>query len=127
MVSKPQLLVWLICDAVHIDPATGKHTLLGVFSNIRVRQFPAAHPRMVWFLTVTDVPVGEHILRIRFGPNMEDMKTLLEQPFKSQNPAHRINLINEIQNLTFSQPGEHSIIVEVGDEPVLATSLTISQ
>ena len=26
-----------MCDAVHIDPATGKHTILGVFSNIKGR------------------------------------------------------------------------------------------
>jgi hypothetical protein len=42
--SKPQLLAWLLCDAVHIDPGTGKHTILGVFSNIMAKRFPVVHP-----------------------------------------------------------------------------------
>ena len=50
MHSKPQLLAWLTCDGVHIDPATGKHTVLGVFSNIHSDQFPLIHPLMFWFL-----------------------------------------------------------------------------
>jgi hypothetical protein len=38
--SKPQLLAWLTCDGVHIDPSSGKHTILGIFSNIQARHFP---------------------------------------------------------------------------------------
>jgi hypothetical protein len=67
MNTKPQVLCWLMCDGVHIDPATGKHTLLGVFSAIRGRQFPLTHPFMIWFLTLSDVPAGKHKIRISLG------------------------------------------------------------
>ena len=30
------------------------------------------------------------------------------------------------RNLTFEQPGEYSILIEIDDEPLLATSLTVS-
>ena len=30
------------------------------------------------------------------------------------------------RNLAFEQPGEYSILVEIDDEPLLATSLTVS-
>ena len=30
------------------------------------------------------------------------------------------------RNFTFEQPGEYSILIEIGDEPLLATSLTVS-
>lgn len=126
MQSKPTTLVWLTCDGVHIDPATGKHTILGVFSNIRGRQFPLTHPHMVWFLTLTDVSEGEHVIRLSMGVDPTDMKQLIERPFKSPGPLQRINLINEVRNLTFAQPGDYGIIVEVDDEPVLATSLQVS-
>src|SRR5690606_23798218 len=69
--SKPQLLAWITCDGVHIDPGSGKHTLLGVFSNIKARRFPVVHPRMVWFITLTDLQVGKHVIRILFGHNIE--------------------------------------------------------
>jgi hypothetical protein len=126
MQSKPQVLVWITCDGVHIDPGTGKHTILGVFSNIRARQFPVVHPFMIWFLTISDVPPGQHKIRISMGPEPTALTPLIDRPFESQSPLQRINLINEIRNLSFPGPGDYSIVIEVDDEPLLATSITIS-
>jgi hypothetical protein len=125
--SKPQLLVWLLCDGVHIDPATGKHTILGVFSNIKARAFPVIHPFMVWFITLTDVSPGEHRIRISMGLDPTAMTELIHRPFQSQSPLHRINLINEMRNLRFEKPGDYSILIEIDDEPLLATNLTVSE
>jgi hypothetical protein len=125
--SKPQLLVWLMCDGVHIDPASGKHTILGVFSNIKARTFPVVHPFMVWFITLTDVAPGQHRIRISMGLDPTNPVELIYRPFESQSPLHRINLINEIRNLTFERPGDYSILIEVDDEPLLATNLTVSE
>jgi len=126
MQSKPQVLVWITCDGVHIDPGSGKHTLLGIFSNIRARQFPVVHPLMMWFLTISDVPAGQHRLRISMGLDPTNPAPLIEREFESQGPLTRINLINEIRNLSFAAPGEYSIMIEVDDEPLLATSITVS-
>ncbi|MES2696383.1 MAG: hypothetical protein V4773_23135 [Verrucomicrobiota bacterium] len=126
MHSKPQLLAWLTCDGVHVDPGTGKHTILGIFSNIQGRQFPVTHPFMIWFLTITDCSVGEHTLRISMSLNEEPVQKLLERPFKSHSPLHRINLINEIRNLTFPQGGDYNLLIEIDEEPILVTSLTVN-
>ena len=56
-----------------------------------------------------------------------DPKPLIERPFESQGPLARINLITEVRNLTFQQPGEYSILIEVDDEPLLATSLMVGE
>ena len=125
--SKPQLLAWLLCDAVHIDPGSGKHTILGVFSNIMAKHFPVVHPKMVWFMTLTDVSAGPHKMRISMGLDPTQPKPLIERTFESQGPLVRINLINEIHNLSFQTPGEYSILIEIDDEPLLATSLTVAQ
>lgn len=126
MQSKPQLLVWLTCDAVHIDPASGKHTILGVFSNIKARGFPVVHPHMVWFMTLTDVQPGMHRIKISLSIDPIRQVELIQREFESQSPLHRINLINELHNLRFDQPGDYSIQIEVDDEPILVTSLTVS-
>lgn len=126
MHSKPQLLAWLTCDGVHIDPGTGKHTILGVFSNIKAHRFPVAHPFMIWFLTISDCAPGEHRIRISMGLDPTNMQQLLDRPFESQGPLQRINLINEIRNLTFPGPGDYSIMIDVDDEPLLATSITVT-
>jgi hypothetical protein len=123
--SKPVLLAWLLCDGVHIDPGTGKHTILGVFSNIKALRFPVVHPHMVWFMTLTDVSAGNHTMKILMGLNPMDPKPLIERPFESQGPLTRINLINEIRNLSFPSPGEYAILIEIDDEPLLATSLAV--
>jgi hypothetical protein len=125
--SKPQLLAWLTCDGVHIDPGSGKHTILGVFSNIKAQRFPVTHPLMVWFLSITDVPSGQHRMRIAMGLDPTNPQPLIDRPFESQNPLHRINLINEIRNLSFPNPGEYSLLIEIDDEPLLATSLTVTE
>jgi hypothetical protein len=59
------------------------------------------------------------------GRDPTEMHRLIERNFDSPNPLQRINLINEIRNLTFPAPGEYSILIEVDDEPILATSLTV--
>jgi hypothetical protein len=125
--SKPQVLAWLTCDGVHIDPATGKHTILGVFSNIRGRQFPVVHPFMVWFLTLSDVPAGSHKIRIAMGLEPTNLTPLIERNFDSQGPLQRINLINEIRNLSFPQEGDYSLLIEIDDEPLLATNIIVSK
>ncbi|MEN9840490.1 MAG: hypothetical protein RL376_290 [Verrucomicrobiota bacterium] len=126
MNTKPQVLSWLLCDGVHIDPATGKHTILGVFSAIRGRQFPLTHPFMIWFLTLTNVAAGEHKIKISLGLSPESMSVLLDRAFQSQGPLQRINLINDVRNLAFPAPGDYAITIEVNDELLLATSLTVA-
>lgn len=126
MQSKPQLLAWLTCDGVHIDPGSGKHTILGIFSNIQARQFPVTHPFMVWFLTITDCAPGEHKMKISMGLGDAEVKQLIERPFASQSPLHRINLINEIRGLSFPKPGEYALLIEIDDEVLLATSMTVT-
>lgn len=126
MTTKPQLLTWLTCDAVHIDPATGKHTILGVFSNIQAHRFPVTHPMMIWFLTLTDCSVGKHRLRILLGLQPTQMQKIIEREFDSQGPLGRINIINEIRGFTFPVPGDYSLLIEVDDEPLLATNMTLT-
>lgn len=124
--SKPSLLVWITCDAVHLDPSSGKHTILGVFSNIKARTFPVVHPYMVWFLTLTDVQPGKHTIKMSMGLDPIRPSVLLNREFESASPLHRINLINELRNLQFEQAGDYSILIEVDDDPILATNLTVN-
>jgi hypothetical protein len=124
--SKPQLLAWLICDGVHIDPASGKHTILGVFSNIHTAEFPLIHPLMYWFLSISDCAAGDHQLRISMGLDPAPPQRLIERPFQSQGPLERLNLINEIRHLPFPAPGEYSLLVEIDDEPLLSTNIIIT-
>ncbi len=127
MTAHAQLLAWITCDGIHIDPMTGKHTLLGVFSSIRARQFPVVHPRMIWFLSITDVPEGRHRLTASIASPDQALKQLIDREFESQTPAQRINLINDIQNLRFEAPGNYIIDIEINERSLITTSLNVTE
>ena len=127
MSTKPQVLAWITCDSVYVDPATGKHTLLGIFSSLRAKEFPVVHPRMVWFLSFSDLTIGKHQLKMPIGLPMaeEEPRTIIDREFESPGPQHRINLINDIQRLKFDAPGNFSILIEIDGQVVLASSFPI--
>ena len=127
MSTKPQILAWITCDAVYVDPATGKHTLLGIFTNLKAKAFPVSHPRMVWFLSFSDLTTGKHQLKISIGLPMEDSRSIIEKEFKSESPAQRINLINDIQGLTFEKPGQYGIVIEIDEHVVLASTFPVTK
>lgn len=97
-----------------------------MYSGIRAAQFPFTCPYMVWFLSLTDCQPGQHKLKISMGQSPESLEQLLERPFDCQDPIQRINLINEVSNLSFPKPGEYTIQIEVDEELLLLTSILIS-
>ena len=50
----PMALALLFCDAIYLDPATGKRSLLGCFSAIASKEFPAAYPSLAIYAALTD-------------------------------------------------------------------------
>ncbi|HLS28450.1 MAG TPA: hypothetical protein VK041_07355 [Opitutales bacterium] len=82
---------------------------------------------MMWFLTLTELAAGKHQLRILFGYGIGEPKVVVAREFESKSPVQRINLINEIRNLRFEEPGDYSITIEIDDEPILVTNLPVSQ
>ncbi len=81
---------------------------------------------MIWFLTITDCSPGEHKLKVSMGMNPSDVTPLMERPFQVHDPLQRINLINEVSNLSFPKAGDYSIVIEIDDEPMLVTSIMLS-
>lgn len=92
--AKPQVLALVVCDAVHRDPTTGKHTLLGCFNALSCRGFPATHPGLALHAALTEgygrVPVearlvrtdGQEVLhRLRVEVVFEDPRAVAEVTF----------------------------------------------
>jgi len=61
--SEPYCLAMVLCDNVHRDAATGKHTILGTFSTLGAKKYPAKVAFCVYF-AVTD-GLGPTDLRVR--------------------------------------------------------------
>lgn len=50
----PTALAMILCDQIITDRETGKHVIVGTFSNIQAPSLPAVHPSMAIFLALTD-------------------------------------------------------------------------
>jgi len=61
------------------------------------------------------------------GLPMEPAREILCRKFKSTSPAQRINLINEIHNLKFEKAGNHSVVIDIDDETILAMSFPVME
>jgi len=61
--AEPYCLAMVLCDGVHRDAATGKSTILGTFSALGAKEFPARVLFWVYF-AVTDA-LGPTTLRLR--------------------------------------------------------------
>jgi len=59
---QPQVLALVVCDAIHRDPSTGKNSLLGCFSALSCREFPARHPSLAVYVVLTEVYGARPIL-----------------------------------------------------------------
>jgi hypothetical protein len=69
------------------------------------------------------------MLKISIGiPMAEDEpRTIINREFDSPGPQHRINLINDIQRLRFETPGNYSILIEIDEQVILASTFPITE
>lgn len=121
----PYALAMIVCDGIHRDPSTGKHTLLGTFSSIAALGFPVTHPGMAVFISLTDGR-GKTPLSLKLVSADEDVKIFeagLEVEFKD--PRTVVELSTAIGNITFPRPGEYRLQLLSGNEPLMERRLVV--
>jgi hypothetical protein len=118
---------FITCDGVHIDPTSNKHTLLGIFSSLRGKQFPIVHPKMTWFLSLSELRKGQHNLKMYISDptgELED-KLVIDRDFNAPDPLHKVNLINDIHRLKFVKAKAYSIVIEIDDEIIFVDKFPV--
>src|SRR5438067_13345086 len=64
----PYPLAIIICDGMHIDPATPKKTILGTFTAYQSSEFPFRIPQIIMYLALSDgrgtVPFQVKLVRV---------------------------------------------------------------
>src|ERR1700732_4846019 len=107
-VPAPYPLAMVISDAIWRDPGTGKRTILGCFSVIHARQFPAVHPVMAVYVAVTDgrgkVPI---VLQLVDTENEGEPLFRGEVEAQFRGPRVIVELDFHIGGLTFPRAGEY--------------------
>lgn len=103
----PVVLSMLVCDDVVQDQRTGKTTIVGTFSDINARGFPAIHPGLVVYFEITDGR-GETNIEIRLVFAETDEAILsMNGPVKFDDPRWIAAINVRIGNIVFPKAGEY--------------------
>lgn len=107
----PIVLSINLCDTIIRDESTKKVSLLGLFSVIQSRTFPAKHPEMHVYVALTNGH-GEQDIDIRFvSLDSNEPIAGMKGSLKFQSPLQVVELNLKWRGVVFPAPGEY--LVEV--------------
>ena len=117
--EKPPLdvLALLVCDQIITDRISGKQSLIGMFSKVHARGFPAAHPQLCVFVALTE-GYGETELTIRIVDSDDARPPIVEGKGAVQfkDPRAIAHLALQFHGLRFPEPGEYRVQLYSGNE-----------
>ena len=68
-----------ICDSTIFDQATGKLSIIGIFTNINAPNFPAMHPMMSLVIGLENKNPGKYDVELEF---LDEKESILKLPSK---------------------------------------------
>ncbi len=106
----PDVLSLIVCDQIINDRMTGKHSLIGMFSRVHARVFPATHPQICIFASLTDGHGKVH-LTIRIVDANDARKPIVEGKGRVEfkDPRAVAHLALQFHGLTFPEPGAYRV------------------
>jgi len=106
----PQVLTLIVCDQVITDRLTGKQSLIGMFSTVHARRFPAAHPLLSVYVMLSGGH-GQTSLVIRIVDANDERPPIVEGrgQVDFKDPRAIANLALQFHGLTFPQPGSYRV------------------
>ncbi len=124
---RPVALAMLLCDYVIEDKATNKKSLIGLFSNISAKKFPASHYRMNVFVALCDGH-GDYKGELRcINADTADEISTMRGPIEFPGPNAVLEFNFEMFGITFPEPGEYIMQFLCDDEIVVQRKLTLTQ
>ncbi len=111
----PDVLALIVCDQIITDRITGKQSLIGMFSNVHTRAFPATHPQLCVFVALTEGH-GETDLVIRIVDSNDARPPIVEGKGKVifKDPRAIANLALQFHGMVFPAPGEYRVQLYAG-------------
>ena len=106
-IPTPVPIAFLICDQVSVDATTGKKTIVGIFSDIQVGQFPANHAPTSLYAKLIDCE-GRYECRIEFMQVAAQSRLLeVRGEFVSESRHRYTELVVPNPPLPLPEPGEY--------------------
>ena len=127
-VPPPIALAIGVCDLLYRDRGTGKRFILGCFSVVYAREFPAVHPALCIYLDLTNgrgqVPLQVQIVDAdENGPPIWRTESVIE--FSDPRMVAELDLISG--PIEFPGPGEYRVQVHAGGHFITERRLIVNQ
>lgn len=107
----PYPLAIIICDNFHIDPATGKKTILGTFTAFKSAVFPFKITQVVIYLALTDgrgaAPFELRLVKVDNDGDDEPVLFKAEGTLQFDDPLAVSELAIGLVNVELPGPGEY--------------------
>ena len=122
----PEIRLAALCDHALVGQ-DGKVSILGVFRNISVTGLPAQHPRM-FLVAVIGLDAGSHAVVVRLRrPDGGEAMPNAPQITVSAIAGQDVNVIVELNNLSFTTFGTHRFDLEIDGTAVGSLPVSIVQ
>ena len=106
-IPTPVPIAFLICDQVSVDATTGKKTIVGVFSDIQVGQFPANHAPTSLYAKLIDCE-GPYECKVEFMQVAAQSRLFEARGEITSESRHRYTeLVLRNLRLPLPEPGEY--------------------
>lgn len=127
----PYPLAMIVADESYRDPATGKRTLLGMFSAFGASVFPAVHPQMVVYVAIADalgpMDLRLSVVRVDHEDGEESEIASAENHFDSDDPLMVIEIEMKLRNLILPAPGEYRLQLFVNEQFLIERRIVLMQ
>ena len=124
--SLPMALALVVCDAIWIDPGTGKKTILGTFSAFFGRQFPLTVPQIGVYVALTDAR-GKVALKLRLVDVDELREPVKEHEFEVdfKDPIMIAEGVLHFLGPTFPEEGEYRLQLVAEGELIMERRIVL--
>ena len=124
--NAPVAIALVICDSLYQDIPGGKPALIGLFSNITAQKFPAAHPRICVYVSVTEVmPNTQFRLDIVHSETDDPVATLKGPAPPNATPLQVFEMHFDLRNLVFPSAGTYYVRFWGNDNLILQRPLEL--
>ncbi len=119
------LVALLLSDRVVVEEKTRKKSIIGTFSRMNARRFPAVFPPWYIYAAVTNV-YGDNPFTLKLIRSSDDKVILpIAGTIKAQDRRTVVEMVFAVGNAVFPGPGTYTLVFSVGDMPIGSRLLDI--
>lgn len=124
---KPTPIALVVCDNIYHEQ-TGKPALVGLFNGINADRFPARHPRMAVFVSLTGLREGSIAKLEIVNAETEHVVVSAQTPFpEGATPVVIADMQFIFNNVIFPEPGQYFIRFWTNDHLLMMRPFHVKQ